>query len=143
MQNMTALMQVRFERTAMTLIKPIRNDEDHKNALAEIETLWDAAPGTPEADRLDVLTTLVEVYEEEHHPIPPPDPIDLLLHVMDARGLSRRDLEPFLGSRARISEILNRRRPLTLEMIRKLQSGLGLPAEILVQPYPMESKIAA
>lgn len=126
----------------MTPIKPIRTPIDHETALAEIESLWDAAPGTPDADRLDVLMTLVEAYEEEHHPILPPDPIDLLLHVMDARALSRRDLELYLGSRARVSEILNRRRPLSLEMIRKLQSGLGLPAEVLVQPYALHSSLA-
>lgn len=127
----------------MTPIKPIRNDEDHETALAEIEALWNTTPGTPDADRLDVLMTLVEAYEEEHHPILPPDPIDLLDHVIDARGLSRRDLEPYLGSRARVSEILNRRRPLSLEMIRKLQNGLGLPAAVLVQPYDLRPSDSA
>ena len=122
---------------------PIRTPTDHETALAKIESLWNTAPGTPDADRLDVLMTLVEAYEEEHHPIPPPDPIDLLLHVMDARNLSRRDLEPYLGSRARVSEILNRRRPLSLEMIRKLQSGLDLPSDVLVQPYQVVSALAA
>jgi HTH-type transcriptional regulator/antitoxin HigA len=80
---------------------------------------------------------LVEAYEAEHYPIPDPDPIELILHVMEARGLTRRDLEPYLGSRARVSEILNCRRPLSLDMIRKLQSGLGLPADVLVQPYEL------
>ena len=81
---------------------------------------------------------LVEAYEAEHYPIPDPDPIELILHVMDARGLTRQDLKPYLGSRARVSEILNRRRPLSLEMIRKLQTGLGLPADVLVQPYELK-----
>ncbi|MCB9149979.1 MAG: helix-turn-helix domain-containing protein [Caldilineaceae bacterium] len=121
----------------MTL-RPIRNDEDYETALEEIEALWNAEEGTPEIDRLDILVLLVEAYEAEHYLIPDPDPIELILHVMDARGLTRRDLEPYLGSRARVSEILNRRRPLSLEMIRKLQMGLGLPADVLVQSYELE-----
>ncbi|MBX3001679.1 MAG: helix-turn-helix domain-containing protein [Caldilineaceae bacterium] len=119
------------------IIRPIRNEEDYETALEEIQMLWEAEAGTPDADRLDVLVVLVEAYEAEHYPIPAPDPIEMILHVMDARGLSRQDLEPFLGSRARVSEILNRRRPLSLEMIRKLQAGLGIPADILVQPYEL------
>lgn len=120
------------------ILRPIRNEEDYETALEEIETLWDAEVGTAEADRLDILVMLVEAYEAEQYPIPDPDPIELILHVMDARGLTRRDLEPYLGSRARVSEILNRRRPLSLEMIRKLQAGLGLPADVLVQPYELQ-----
>ncbi len=120
------------------MLRPIRNEEDYETALEEIEALWEATPGTPEADRLDLLVLLVEAYEAEHYPIPDPDPIALILHVMDARGLTRCDMEPYLGSRARVSEILNRKRPLSLEMIRKLQSGLGLPADVLVQPYPLQ-----
>lgn len=123
----------------MTTIKPIRTEEEYEAALKEIEALWDAEPDTPEADRLDVLIMLVEVYEEEHYPVLPPDPIELILHVMAARGLTRRDMEPYLGSRARVSEILNRRRPLSLAMIRKLQAGLGIPADILVQPYELQA----
>jgi HTH-type transcriptional regulator / antitoxin HigA len=120
------------------ILRPIHNEEDYETALEEIEALWDAKPGTPEADHLEILVMLVEAYEAEHYPIPDPDPIELILHVMDARGLTRRDLEPYLGSRARVSEILNRRRPLSLEMIRKLQAGLGLPADVLVQPYALQ-----
>ena len=123
----------------MTNLRPIRNEEDYETALEEIEALWEAEPGTSEADRLDILVMLVEMYEAEHYPIPDPDPIELILHVMEARGLTRRDMEPYLGSRARVSEILNRRRPLSLEMIRKLQSGLRLPADILVQPYALQA----
>ena len=118
-------------------LRPIRNEEDYETALEEIAALWAAEPDTADADRLDILVMLVEAYEAEHYPIPEPDPIELILHVMEARGLTRRDLEPYLGSRARVSEILNRRRPLSLEMIRKLQSGLGLPADVLVQPYEL------
>ncbi|MBI3958794.1 MAG: transcriptional regulator [Chloroflexi bacterium] len=122
----------------MTTIRPIRNEEDYETALEEIEELWVAEPGTQEADCLDVLVMLVEAYEAEHYPISTPDPIELILHVMEARGLTRRDLEPYLGSRARASEVLNRRRPLSLEMIRKLQTGLGLPADVLIQPYALQ-----
>ena len=123
----------------MNTIRPIRNEEDYETAIEEIEQLWDSAPDTPGADRLEVLVTLVEAYEAEHYPIPAPDPIELILHVIEARGLTRRDLAPYLGSRARVSEVLNRRRPLSLEMIRKLQSGLGLPADVLVQSYPLRA----
>jgi HTH-type transcriptional regulator/antitoxin HigA len=116
-------------------IKPIRTKRDHQAALAEIERLWDAKKGTPEADRLEVLSLLVEAYERQHEPIADPDPIDFLAHVMEARGLTRKDLEPYIGSRARVAEVLNRVRPLTLEMIRRLAEGLDLPADVLIQPY--------
>jgi HTH-type transcriptional regulator/antitoxin HigA len=85
------------------------------------------------------LVLLVEAYEREHHPIADPDPIDFLLHVMEARELSRRDLEPFIGSRARVAEVLNRVRPLTLEMIRRLAAGLKIPADVLVRDYKLKS----
>lgn len=116
-------------------IKPIKNETDYQAALEEIEVLFDAAPDTPEGDRLEVLTTLVEAYEERHYSIPIPDPIEAIAYHMESRGLTRRDLEPFIGSRARVSEILNRKRPLTMEMIRNLHKGLGIPAEVLIQPY--------
>ena len=122
-------------------LKPIRTEVDYETALAEIEQLFDAAPGTPEADRLEVLTTLVEAYEDQRYSLPPPDPIEAIFYYMESRGLSRRDLEPYLGSRARVSEVLNRKRLLSLQMIRKLSGGLGIPAEVLIQPY--ESKQAA
>lgn len=121
------------------MLRPIRNEEDYETALEEIEELWGSPDGTAEADRLDVLVMLVEAYEAKHYPIPDPDPIALILHVMEARGLTRRDMEPYFGSRARVSEVLNRRRPLSLEMIRKLQRGLGLPADVLVQPYMLQT----
>ena len=116
-------------------IKPVKNEADYRAALEEIERLFDAAPDTPEADRLEVLTTLVEAYEEKQYAIPLPDPIEAILYHMDSRGLSRRDLEAYIGSRARVSEVLNRKRPLTMEMIRNLHRGLGIPAEVLIQPY--------
>ena len=119
-------------------IKPIRTQRDYKTALAEIERLFDAKPGTPDGDRLDVLATLVEVYEQEHYPVLPPDPVEAIRYFMESRGLSRKDLEPYLGSRAKVSEVLNRRRPLSIEMIRRLHEGLGIPAEVLILPYDLE-----
>ncbi|MCU0566048.1 MAG: helix-turn-helix domain-containing protein [Oculatellaceae cyanobacterium Prado106] len=116
-------------------IRPIRTQADYQEALQEIESLFDVAENTPEYDRLDVLTTLVEAYEKTHFPIELPDPIEAIQHYMEARGWSRRDLETCLGSRARVSEILSRKRNLTLEMIRKLHQELKIPAEILIQPY--------
>lgn len=116
-------------------VKPIKTEGDYQEALKEIERIFDAAPGTREGDRLDVLTTLVEAYEERHFPIPLPDPIEAILYYIESRGLSRRDLERYIGSRARVSEVLNKKRPLTMEMIRNLHKGLGIPAEVLIQPY--------
>jgi HTH-type transcriptional regulator/antitoxin HigA len=118
-------------------IRPIRTETEYQAALAEIEQLFDAAPGTPAGDHLDVLATLVEAYEEQHYSIPTPDPIEAIKYYMDSRGLSRRDLEPYLGSRARVAEVLNRKRPLSLEMIRRLHTGLGIAADILIQSYPI------
>jgi HTH-type transcriptional regulator / antitoxin HigA len=116
-------------------IRPIRTEQDYRAALQEIEQLFDAAPNTPEGDRLDILATLVEAYEMQHYDIPTPDPIEALQYYMESRDLTRRDLEPFIGSRARVSEVLNRRRPLTLDMIRKLHLGLHIPADVLIRPY--------
>lgn len=116
-------------------IKPIKTETDYQAALEEIEGLFDAAPDTPEGDRLEVLVTLVEAYEEKHYSIPKPDPIEAILYHMESRGLTRRDLQPYIGSRARVSEVLNRKRPLTMEMIRNLHKELGIPAEVLIQPY--------
>jgi HTH-type transcriptional regulator/antitoxin HigA len=134
-------MQKRFEQPVAPL-RPIRTEADYEEALAKIEQLFEAEKGTPEEDRLEGLTTLVESYEREHTPIPPPDPVEALLYHLESRGLTRRDLEPYLGSRARVAEILNRRRGLTIEMIRRLHQGLGLSAEILIQPYPIQRKAA-
>ena len=115
-------------------IKPIKTEADYESTLDEIERLLEAKPGTAEGDRLEILTTLVEVYEEKHFAIPLPDPIEAILYHMESRGFSRRNLEPFIGSRARVSEILNRKRPLTMEMVRNLHNGLGISAEVLIQP---------
>jgi HTH-type transcriptional regulator/antitoxin HigA len=114
-------------------IKPIRSEADYEAALKEIETLVNSQPFTPEDDRMDVLVTLVEAYEARHFPIPEPeDPVGVLEYYMESRGLSRSDLLPYLGSKERISEILNRKRGLSLEMIRRLHTGLGIPADLLV-----------
>ena len=121
----------------MIEIKPIKTETDYEHALAEIEQLFEARPGTPEADCLEILTTLVEAFENQHYAIPLPDPVEAILYYLESRGFTRRDLELYLGSRARVSEILNRKRPLSLEMIRRLHNGLGIPAEVLVQPYEM------
>jgi HTH-type transcriptional regulator/antitoxin HigA len=119
----------------MMELRPIRSKREHQAALKEAEALWNAPEGTPEADRLEVLTLLIEAYEREHFPIEDPDPIDFLQHIMEARGLARKDLEPYIGSRARVAEVLNRVRPLTLEMIRNLSDGLELPADVLIRGY--------
>lgn len=119
-------------------LRPIRTQREHKAALKEVEALWDAPEGSAKADRLEVLTLLIEAYEREHFPIDDPDPIDFLQHVMEARGLARKDLEPFIGSRARVAEVLNRVRPLTLEMIRRLAAGLELPADVLIRGYDVK-----
>jgi len=112
--------------------KPIRTAADHELALAEVEHLWGAASGTQEGDRLDVLATLIEVYEEKHHPIDPPDPVDAILFRMDQMGLTRKDLERILGSRVRVSEVLRKKRRLSLKMIRNLYTELSIPAEVLI-----------
>ena len=123
-------------------IKPVKTKKDHESALKEIERLFDATPGTREGDRLEVLATLVEAYEEKHHPIAPPNPIDAIRYYMESRGLTRSDMEQFIGSRARVSEVLNRKRALTMEMIRNLHKGLGIPAEVLIRPYRIVKEAA-
>ena len=120
-------------------IKPIKTESDYSAALIEIEHLMEADIDTPEGDKLDVLTTLVEAYEEKHYPIGPPDPIEAILHQMDSQDLTRGDLEAYFGSRARVSEILNRKRSMSLQMIRKLQKGLGISAETLIRPYSLDT----
>ena len=118
-------------------IRPIRTEADYQAALAEIERLFDATPNTPEGDRLEVLTTLVEAYEEKHYPIPEPDPIEAIRYYMESRGLKPKDLEPYVGSRERVKEVLSRKRRLSVTMIRKLHAGLGIPVDILIQPYSL------
>ncbi|WP_321401179.1 ImmA/IrrE family metallo-endopeptidase [Maridesulfovibrio sp.] len=114
-------------------IRPVNTEGDYEFALERIETLWGAAPGTPEGNELDVLLTLVTVYEERNHPVPPPSPIEAIKFVMDERGLKQADLIPYIGSKSKVSEVLNGKRNLTLSMIRALHIGLSIPAEILIQ----------
>jgi len=115
-------------------IKPIRTEAAYEAALKEIEELMGSQPGTPEDDRLDVLATLAESYEARHFPIPiPDDPVEILKYYMESCGLSCSDLIPYLGSKQRISEVLNRKRGLSIEMIRRLRNDLGIPADLFKQ----------
>ncbi len=113
-------------------IKPIHNERQHRAALKEIERLWSARPGSPEHDRLEVLATLVEDYEDKHQPVYPPDPVEAIRFRMEQLGLDRKALEPSIGSRARVSEVLSGKRSLTLEMIRRLHRQFGIPADVLL-----------
>lgn len=116
-------------------LQPIRNETDYQRALQQIDLLFDASPNTPEFDRLDILSTLVEAYEKVNFLIESPDPIEAIFYYVETRELSQRDLEICLGGQARVAEVLSRKRLLTLEMIRRLNQELGIPAEILIQPY--------
>ncbi|MBM3136749.1 MAG: transcriptional regulator [Chloroflexi bacterium] len=125
-------------------IKPIRSEVDYQAALKEIERLFESQSGTPEGDRMDVLATLVEAYEAKLFPIPEPDdPVQVLEYYMESRGLSRSDLIAYLGSKERVSEVLNRKRRLSLLMIQRLHAGLGIPADLLVgkQDYKTTSTV--
>lgn len=115
-------------------IRPIRNETDYHSTLREIETLMTAEPGTAKGDRLDVLVTLVEAWERQHYAIDPPDAVAAIEFAMEQRGLSVKDLEPMIGRPNRVYEVLNRKRPLTLAMIRRLHAMLGIPAESLILP---------
>jgi HTH-type transcriptional regulator / antitoxin HigA len=118
--------------SSVCAIKPIKTEANYDEALARVEALWNAEPDSPEYDEMDVLVTLIERYEDEHHPIDPPDPIEAILFRMEQQGLTRTDLQPFIGTSGRVSEILNRVRPLTLNMIKSLHKGLKIPLESLV-----------
>lgn len=115
-------------------IKPIRTASDYEKALVEVERLWGAPGGTPEGDRLDIMATLIDVYETEHYPMDPPDPIEAIKFRMEQQGLTRKELEEILGSRTRVAEVLNRRRGLSINMIRRLHAKLGIPADVLIRP---------
>ena len=119
-------------------IRPIRTDTEHEAALREIDRLMHATAGSPDGEKLDVLVTLVAAFEADHYPVEAPDPIEAIRFMMEQKGLTRKDLEPAIGSSGRVAEILNRKRPLTLPMIRKLRDLLELPADILVQEYHVE-----
>ena len=114
-------------------VKPIRTKGDYEKALAEVERLWGAKSGTPNGDRLDVLATLIDAYETEHYPMDPPDPIEAIKFRMEQQGLTRKDLKEILGTRTRVSEVLDRKRGLSINMIRALHDKLGISAEILIR----------
>jgi HTH-type transcriptional regulator/antitoxin HigA len=121
-------------------IKPIHTEAEYLAALAQIEASWDAVDGSEAADQLEVLSVLVEAYEKQHYPIKAPAPIEFLNYVMETRGMTRKELEPYIGSRSRVTAILNLVRPLSLDMIRRLSSGLGLPATVMIQDYPLRQE---
>ncbi len=120
------------------IIKPIRSDSDYRSALQRVDELMDAVPGTPEGEELDVLATLVEAYEERHVPIESPDPVEFIKNVLLFRGESQVDLARLLGSRPRASEILNRKRKLTLGQVRQIAVGWQVPADPLVRDYDLD-----
>ena len=113
-------------------IKPIKTEQDYRQAMADIDKLWGAKVGTPKGDHLDILLVLVDDYENKHYQIDAPDPVDAILFRMEQLGLQRSDLEAYIGQKGRVSEVLNHKRPLSLNMIRKLHSGLNIPLESLV-----------
>jgi HTH-type transcriptional regulator / antitoxin HigA len=121
-------------------MKPIRTEADYEAALEQVAALWGSASNTPEGDRLDVLATLIDVYEAKHHAMDPPDPVEAIKFRMEQQGMTRKDLEDIIGTRTRIAEVLNRKRSLSIGMIRRLHDQLGISAEILIQP---SRKVAA
>ena len=121
-----------------TELKPIRSERDYEKALGEVETLWGAKSGTPRGDRLDVLATLIDAYEAEHHPMDPPDPVEAIKFRMEQQGLTRKDLEPAIGTRTRVAEVLNRKRSLSIGMIRRLHDRFGISADVLIRPSRSE-----
>lgn len=117
-------------------IKPIKTEEEYQAALVEIDLLLEVEEGSPEEERLELLSILVEAYEDRHYPIDPPDPIEAIEFHMEQNGLTRKDLETYIGPRQRVADVLNHKRSLSLKMIRKLHRGLGIPAEILIRESP-------
>ena len=115
-------------------VRPIRTRKDYEAALRQVERLWGAKIGTADGDRLDVLATLIDAYEAVRFPIDPPDPIEAIKFRMEQQGLTRKDLEPLIGTRTRVAEVLNRRRNLSIGMIRRLHQRLGISAEVLIRP---------
>src|SRR5437016_13556511 len=115
-------------------MRPGRSEGDAEEALSELDPLWGSAAGTAEGDRLDVLATLIDFYEAEHFPMDPPDPIEAIKFRMEQQALTRKDLDPLIGTRTRVAEVLNRRRGLSIEMIRRLHRVLGISAEVLIRP---------
>lgn len=122
-------------------MRPVRTEQDHTAAVARIENLMSAAPDTPEGDELDVLATLVDAYETKHYVMDAPDPVAAIQFRMEQQHLSHKDLEPLIGSHARVSEVLTGKRPLTLEMVRRVKGGLGISADLLIMSAPPLDKI--
>ena len=118
----------------VTNVKPIRSEADYDAALEDVEALWGAASGTPRGDQLDVLATLIDAYEAKHYPMDPPDPVEAIKFRMEQQGMTRKDLEPIIGTRTRIAEVLGRKRSLSIGMIRRLHDQMGISAEVLIQP---------
>jgi HTH-type transcriptional regulator/antitoxin HigA len=116
-------------------IKPIRNEADYQRALKRLEVVFDAKRGTDEGDELEILAIVIDNYESEHFPIGMPDPISAIEFRMEQMGLKQKDLVEMVGFKSRVSEVMNRKRKLTLEMIRKLNAGLNIPTEVLIQDY--------
>jgi len=113
-------------------LKPVKNDRELNRALKRIDELWGAKPNTPKGDELDILMLIVEKYEDEHYAIPASDPVEAIKFLMDQNSMSRKDLEPYIGTSGRVSEVLSRKRSLTLAMIKKLHEGLNIPYECLI-----------
>lgn len=122
-----------------TDVKPIRSEADYEAAMEEAATLWGAASGTPDGDRLDVLATLIDAYEAKHHAMDAPDPIEAIKFRMEQQGMTRKDLEDIIGTRTRIAEVFNRKRGLSIDMIRRLHVRLGISAEVLIRPSRKET----
>ena len=120
-------------------VRPIRTEADYEAALEDGAALWGSATGTSEGDRLDVLATLIDAYEARHHPMDPPDPIEAIKFRMEQQGMTRKDLEDVIGTRTRIAEVLNRKRSLSITMIRRLHDRFGISAEILIRPSRKEA----
>ena len=115
-------------------LSPLRSEADYEVALRQVEALWGSKLGTPEGDRLDILATLIDAYEAAHEPLDPPDPIAAIEFRMEQMGMTRADLTPIIGSRARVAEVLNRKRGLSIGMIRRLHDSLGISADVLIRP---------
>ena len=116
-------------------IKPIRNDNDLQNAFQRLDKIFQSKKGTPESDEMEILVTLIEAYENKHYPISPPNPIEAIKFRMEQQSLIAKDLEVFIGSSGRVSEILNNKRPLSLQMIKSLHHGLNIPYESLLAEF--------
>jgi HTH-type transcriptional regulator/antitoxin HigA len=134
-QAHTQMPLVKKQKEEVTMMKPIKTEADYQRALARLEQIFDARPGTEEGDELEVLAILVEHYENQRFPIDLPDPVEAIQFRMEQLGLKQNDLAKLVGSKSHISEVLNRKRKLTLEMIRRLSKALAIPAEVLIQTY--------